>query len=167
MSTFHPQQAKGGVPPRPVAARPAVLTAAMAAVAVTGLITVVAGVMVLASGKEAIAEYLGVESTGLAFASVVDEAFSLMQARAIVFIVLGALALLGALLIRKGGVGARVYTTVVLLAVAGYGLFNWTDLEPFSLHVMPMVSALVAVVALIMVWLPGIGRYAKATKNRH
>jgi hypothetical protein len=105
--------------------------------------------------------------SGTMWDDVVVEWQGTMSTRAVVALVFAVALLLFALFARKGAVWARVMVTILALLSVGFphGLIL-SDAPPASLEMTSRAAALLALLALVMCWLPPVGRYKKALRSR-
>jgi len=99
--------------------------------------------------------------------SVVTEWQSTMSARATIAMVFAVAVLLLALGARKGAVWARVLLTIVILLSAAFPhALVLRDAAPTGLYSASLGAILLGLVAVVLCWLPPVGRYKKALRGR-
>ncbi|WP_326806603.1 MULTISPECIES: hypothetical protein [unclassified Streptomyces] len=104
--------------------------------------------------------------SGTMWDDVVTEWQGTMSARATIALVFAVALLLFALLARNGAVWARVMITIVaLLAAAFPHALILRDAAPSGLYMTSIAAILLGLLALVMCWLPPVGRYKKALRN--
>jgi FtsH-binding integral membrane protein len=157
-----------GQPPK----KPAMLTAALAVSALTALLVIISQVLSLATGrdviKDSLTDALGASTADLAgqlFKAELDDAYSTLQSRAILGIIGAALVLLFTFLARRASVGPRVTLTVVLLITAGLTVVSVRDVFPSAGKAMGGAAIALAVVAIVLLFLPPVSEYDRARKS--
>ncbi|MEN3358580.1 MAG: hypothetical protein V7637_2562 [Mycobacteriales bacterium] len=154
------------------AKKPAMLTAALAASTLTALLVIISQVLSLATGRDVIKDSLtaalGASTADLAgqlFKAELDDAYSTLQSRAILGIIAAALVLLFAFLARRGSIGPRVALTLVLLITAGLTLVSVRDVFPSAGKAAGTAAILLAVVSIVMLFLPPVNQYERTRKS--
>ena len=154
------------------AKKPAMLTAAVAVSTLTALLVIISQVLSLATGrdvlKNSLTDALGASTAELAgqlFKAELDDAYSTLQTRAILGIIAAVLVLLFTFLARRGSVGPRITLALVLLLTAGLTLVSVRDVFPSAGKAMGGVAMLLAVVAIVLLFLPPVNQYAQARKS--
>lgn len=160
--------------------RPATLLAAIAAAAVAALAAIIYAVTVLAAGPDLLKDILieKAKKAGLP-ADTVDalgaeilrdaasDDYDTLEARAYFMLVCGGLLLLFTLFMLKGALWARIMVTIFGVATVGLGaiLAGKTDESTQMMTLLSWLAVIVAVVAIVLTWLPANGRYAKSAKS--
>nr|WP_042190524.1 hypothetical protein [Kibdelosporangium sp. MJ126-NF4]CEL19408.1 hypothetical protein [Kibdelosporangium sp. MJ126-NF4]CTQ94793.1 hypothetical protein [Kibdelosporangium sp. MJ126-NF4] len=185
MSTYSTNPTHGGQA-MTAPSRPGTLVAALGAAALAGLLAVINGVYVLATGGAKVAaemvgslvaseEIPGVDpelaKSVAAQASTAAGAVAgdLLENRAYLFLGAGVLLLLFGLLMVKANTGIRIVTTifaVITVAVAGFFTLDYGSLAPSMMAITGWGAAILAIAAIVLTWLPANGSYAKALKQR-
>ncbi|MGI5347221.1 hypothetical protein ACQEU8_03390 [Streptomyces sp. CA-250714] len=105
--------------------------------------------------------------SGTMWDSVVTEWQGTMSARATIAMVFAVAVLLLALGARKGAVWARVLLTIVIVLSAAFPhALVLRDAAPTGLYAASLGAILLGLVALVLCWLPPVGRYKKALQGR-
>ncbi|MEW2454068.1 hypothetical protein [Streptomyces albus] len=178
----------GGPPEAPGAPtrRPVPLVAMLCAAVLSALSSALGALMVYLGGKDLADENVrkavasdpsavGLPSgtrpadiarmAGTAWDSVVTDWQGTMSARALLAAALAVALLLCALSARSGNRWARLALTLVALTAAAVPhVFILRDAAPVILHATSLCAAVLAVAAVVLCWLPSVGRYA-ATPN--
>jgi hypothetical protein len=168
----------GQIPAR--AHRPATLTIASVAGLVVGVLGALGAIVGIATGKDAVRDYTQKTLDGTigsdipsdlansAVSSAVDSGYHTLVVKAVVALVLAALIVAAALLVRGGSTPVRVVFSIVLaIGVCGGAGLPLTDADvlpkaDLGLYgLMPLLS----LVAIVCCWLPAGNRYAKARKR--
>lgn len=147
---------------RPGALRATVLVSALGAFCafLTALIT-------FADGRSLLSSSLGLSpADGGALAnSLVDSAYSTLKSRAIIGLVTVVIIVALAVAARSGRTGVRVGLTIMLPVAAVTWFLNVADSGvPGLLRGLDGVAVVLAVVALVLTWLPANNRYARERK---
>lgn len=147
--------------------RPGMLTATVAASSLGALCAFASALITFADGRSLLSSSLGLGPAGAgALAnSVLDDAYSTLKSRAIIALV--AVVITAALTIaaRGGRTGARVGLTIMLPLAAGAWVLNAADSGvPGVIGAPDGVAAVLAIIALVLVWLPPNNRYARERK---
>lgn len=160
--------------PAPVK-RPGVLTAGFFASLLSALAGIGGAIAIFIGGKKMVAE-LAVETMGgelgftpedignAAFDEIFADAYQKLAVRAGLVVFCCGLMLIAALLLRNGGLGGRVFFTVVL-PLSGLAWFVvLRDMAPTVTKAGGAISLVVGLVAAILIWLPAVNNYAAARK---
>jgi hypothetical protein len=173
MSGYQPQYQTGGPVSGPGQnrSRPGILTAALAASGLAGLLVIISQVMSIGTGKDLIQdslrEQLGDTGVGLAnslFQAELDDAYGTLKTRGIVGIVLALLVLLFTFLALRGGIGPRIALTVALVFMAGLTIISVKDIFPAVGKAGGTAAIILAPIAIILLFLPAVNAFAKAQK---
>lgn len=163
-------------------ARPGTLLAAIGAAAVAGLAATINGVLILAAGPDIMidiaAKVAGVSraelestlggSAGMdALRSAAEDDYGILKNRAYAVLVCGVLLLVAALLMQKAALWARILVTVVAVAAAGFSLLiaSKPDEGTVMMILLGWLGVILAIVTLVMAWLPANARYAKKSRR--
>ena len=159
-----------GGPPAP-ATRPTVLTVAVAGGVLVGVLNILAAVLVMTTGRDAVGKaterILG-DSLDLVSPEVqqkaIDEAYSALMLKAWVALVPAALVVLFALLSLGATTWARVVLAVFLVGgICGAApTIAETEIIPSGIAAVQIVAALLSVVVVVLLFLPPVNRFAKA-----
>jgi hypothetical protein len=160
--------------PAPVK-RPGVLTAGFFASLLSALAGLAGAIAIYVGGKKMVAElaveYMGAELGftaedigNAAFDEIFADAYDTLATRAGLVVFCCGLMLIAALLLRNGGLGGRVFFTVVLPLSAFAWVVMLRDMAPAVTKIGGAVSLVVGLVAAILIWLPAVNRYAAARK---
>jgi hypothetical protein len=179
--TSYPQAPAGYGQQAPVAvSRPATLVAAVGAAVLGALLAVVDGALIISGSKdiatslagEVLADEAGMtldqarELGGGLMDAAIGEATDTLNARAYLIIGLGVFLLLfGLLMLRKAATWARVLLTLTALPALGNGIRIATDEGTGAMMIVAWAVAIVALLTIVLTWLPANHRYAKARKG--
>jgi hypothetical protein len=155
--------------------RPATLSAAVWGAVLTSLLTFAGALVMITAGKDSIREFVAVTAgpdlAGAleeAAAAVIDEAYQTLLVKAGVAIAFALLVLLFAVLARSGRTGVRVGLAIALVlclcASTGLQLAESDVLPGFSVLVVS-VTPLIALVTVVLLFLPPSNRYAAARRR--
>ncbi|ALG06140.1 hypothetical protein AOZ06_03675 [Kibdelosporangium phytohabitans] len=161
--------------------KPGTLMAALVTTALAGLLGVINSVYVLVVGGKEVAGQLianvaadvtGQDANELAVNAakgIAGEALGdQVEGRAYLLLVPAALVLLFALMMNKASTGIRVTATifaVITVAEAGWFSLDYGSAAPTLMAVTGWGAAIVGIVAIVLMWLPANGQYAKALKR--
>jgi hypothetical protein len=168
VSTSEYQSTASSAPIRP--ARPAVLTAAIVTALTAGVFNAVSAIAIFTRGRESL-EKIVVDEIGVSdvsgvsdiLAAAVTEAESILSTRAWIGTATAVLTIALALIARNGRTPARVMLAVALLAnLCGAGIqgIEAQYLPNLSLICIALAS-LASIVAIPLLFLPAVNRYAK------
>jgi hypothetical protein len=161
-----------GTPTAP-AKRPTVLTVAVVGGVLVGVLNILAAVLVMTTGQDAIAkatERLLGDTLDLVSPEVrqnaIDEAHSALMLKAWAALVPAALVVLFALLSWSAATWARVVLAVFLVGgICGAApTIAETEIIPAGIAGVQIVAALLSVAVVVLLFLPPVNRYAKARK---
>lgn len=146
--------------------RPSTLTAAVVVSGLGALCALVSAVITFTDGRSLLSSSLGLgPGDGSLGNSVLDAAYSTLKARAVLGLVAVVIVMVLALAARSGRTGVRVGLTVVLPLAAVAWILNAADSGvPATIGGPDGAAALLAVIALVLVWLPANNRYARERK---
>lgn len=146
--------------------RPSTLTAAVVVSGLGALCALVSAVITFTDGRSLLSSSLGLgPGDGSLGNSVLDDAYSTLKARAVLGLVAVVIVMVLALAARSGRTGVRVGLTVVLPLAAVAWILNAADSGvPATIGGPDGAAALLAVIALVLVWLPANNRYARERK---
>ena len=168
-----------GLPLPPAVPRkaPGTLTAAVWLGVVSGLLTILGGVMDIVSGKDSINKALSKAAGALGVdpdlvqqvaGDELNKAYHTLVIKAAVAIVVGVAILAVALAARNAAMWARITLTVVLVV----GMCAGSGLQLGDRSVLPSVSVIAAaltpllsIAAIVLLFLPATNRYASARKG--
>jgi len=151
--------------------RPRVLVAALAASATVAVLTLLSQVLVLAGGQDGARDAVLAElpADASAFPDLVEtavaQAYDTLQARAWTGIVAAVLVLLLTAAAMRAGRVARVALVVMLAVSALLMLRSVTDVFPSGSQALGVAAALLTPVAVVLLFLPPVGRY-RAARHR-
>jgi hypothetical protein len=159
--------------------RPVVLLAAIGVAVLAALVAIVDGVLMLTGGKElalditakAIAEVSGqsVDAVKASGDSLLDigaaEITDSLNSRGGMALAFGALLLVFGLLMFGASMWSRVLVTLFGLLTAAIGLRIVTDDVTSTIDGLGGAALVLALIAVVLTWLPGTGRYNKARKQ--
>lgn len=156
--------------------RPGVLNAGLFTALLSAIAGIAGAVAIFAGGKEMVgkiagdylAEQLGFNAgdlSGEMYDAVIGEAYSSLQFRAGVVVFFGVLVLVAALTVINGSTGGRVFLTIVAPLSIGWYVLVIADLAPVATKSLGAVSIVAALVAVVLLWLSPVGRFAKARKR--
>jgi hypothetical protein len=176
MSGYQPQYQTGAPVsgPGPNRSRPGILTAALAASGLAGLLVIISQVMSITTGKDLIQdslrEQLGPDLAGLAASLALvelDDAYTTLKTRGVLGIVLALIVLLFTVLALRGGIGPRVTLTIMLVLMAGLMIISVRDVFPSFGKAAGTAAIILAPVAIILMFMPAANAFAKARKTPH
>ena len=140
------------------------LTVAASIGGLGALLGVVWGVLLLAGGKSLVRPVVEayanqnagdlVSSGMINLDDLVDTAYQGLQSRADIFLALGVLGLIAAVLVLRAVGWARIVLCVLGVIIIGLAAVDLTDLSPGTLHVLDGGMAICVLVAVICQWLP-------------
>ncbi|MFI8848986.1 hypothetical protein [Streptomyces sp. 891-h] len=105
--------------------------------------------------------------TGTAWDGIVTDWESTMSARATIALVLAVAVALFALFARTGAIWARVLLSVfAVLAAAFPHMLVLRDAAPTGLYATSLGAIVLGLLAVVLCWLPPVGRYGKALRGR-
>ncbi|MBO8202573.1 hypothetical protein JW613_30450 [Streptomyces smyrnaeus] len=105
--------------------------------------------------------------TGTAWDGIVTDWQSTMSARATIALVFSVAVLLFALFARTGAVWARVLLSVVAVLAAVFPhMLVLRDAAPAGLYATSLGAIVLGLLAVVLCWLPPVGRYKKALQGR-
>jgi peptidoglycan/LPS O-acetylase OafA/YrhL len=84
-----------------------------------------------------------------------DTAYQGLQPRADIFLVLGVLGLIAAVLVLRAIGWARIVLCVLGVVVIGLAAVDLGDLSPGTLHALDAVMSICVLAAIVCQWLPG------------
>ena len=147
--------------------RPSTLTTTVLVSALSGFCAFVSALITFADGRSLLSSSLGLGSAdaGAMANSVLDDAYSTLKSRAIIALV--AVVIVGALAVaaRGGRTGVRVGLTIMLPVAAVAWVPNAADSGvPGLLRGLDVLAVVLAVIALVLIWLPPNNRYARERK---
>ncbi len=154
--------------------RPAALTIGVAVGVIAGVAGLLAGVVLLITGRESIEEFIsatfGGETAELAkdlIAAEIDEAVRTLNVKAYTGIVVAALVIVFAALSAKASRATRVLYTLVALVYVLIVIVLLVDAEVIAgiAVLFAVVGALAAVVAIPLLFLPAVNRFGKARRS--
>ena len=132
------------------------------------LVTFVAGRSMLHSS---LLSALGVKSLGGTHGlldAAVDAAYSTLQSRAVMAVVMFFLLAGLAFLARRGRTGARIGLSVALLVAIGIWLTNVRDGGvPGTIRALDGAAVILGFSAIVLAWLPATQRFANSNKAQH
>jgi hypothetical protein len=170
MTSTYSSAATGTAPSRPGA-----LLAGLAASAGAGLLTIVSQGLVLAGGEEtaraAVEDELGAElgsqvaELPALFDAAVAEAQDTLETRAFLGIGVAVVVLVLTAVAMRGGRVARGFLVAFLALGALLMLRSVTDVFPSTATAVGWVAILLAPVAAVLLFLPGVGRYRAARRG--
>lgn len=144
--------------------RSSMLTVAAAIGGLGALLGVVWGVLLLVGGKglvkPAVEAYVNQNAGDLVSSGVlnaddlVDTAYQGLQSRADIFLALGVLGLIAAVLVLRAVGWARIVLCVLGVITIGLAAVDLTDLSPGTLHVLDAGMMICLLAAVICQWLP-------------
>jgi hypothetical protein len=152
----------------PAPQRPGLLLAAALGGVLVAAMTVIAQVLALTGGKAAIEDTArselgaGAGTFAALLQAAVDEAYQTLQARAGVGFIVAAMVLLLALLVIRGQLWARISLAVFLVFDALLMTLSVSDVFPRAGKVIGTLSILLAILVLVLLFMPPIGRYNRA-----
>jgi hypothetical protein len=158
-------------PPSGPVARPAILTAGIAAAIGAALLTIVAQVLALAGGKDALADAVAdklgitVDPNGL-LGPALDDAYSTIQTRAYAGIVVALVVAVLALVARNAGTGPRIALAIMLAIGAILMIRSVTDAFPGGAKALGTVAIILAPIAIVLLFLPAVNQYKAARAGR-
>ena len=163
-------------PPAAQTKRSGMLTAAASIGGLGALLGVAWGVLLLAGGtgfvRPSVEAYANQQAGDLVSAGAlnVDDlaatAYQGLQPRADIFLVLGVLGLITAVLVFLALGWARIVLCVLGLGLIGLTAVDLGDLSPGTLHVLDAVIAVCVLVAIVCQWLPGSNAAVRERKAR-
>jgi hypothetical protein len=163
--------AQYGAAPVPRPTRPGVLTAGIGVSVLAAVLVVAAQLVSLATGRTVIQnslrDALGSDGANLAnalFKAALDDAYSTLQARAILGISLSALVLLFAALALRGRLAVRVTLAVVLGITAALTVVSVGDVFPAISKAAGGAAIAAAVGAIVLLFLPAANQFGAARK---
>ena len=170
--TQHPRLPGTPAPAKPKV--PGTLTGAAVLTGLAALLGIITLVVTMASGKDMLlsdtADAVGLSTTELAnddgVQYALQQAFDILQSRAVFFTVFSVIFLALLLPLRGGRTWARV--TYSICAPISIGLLVYTLLDegvPSLLKVLDGVNAVAALVALVLVWMGPSNAFNRARKN--
>ena len=159
-----------GAPAGPVT-RPRELTIGVLLALGAAVLTILAQVLALSGGKDALRdkvleEFPGLESAGSLLPLALDEAYDTIKTRAILGIVVAIVAAGLALASRGASKGVRITLAFFLMAGVALMLRSVTDVFPGAAIAVGVVAMLLAPVAVIVILLPATDKYRAARKAR-
>jgi hypothetical protein len=144
--------------------RPSTLTATVAVSALGAFCAVMSAVITFTDGRSLLSSSLGLGQGSLAD-SLVDSAYSTLKSRAIIALVTVVITAVLAFAARGGRTGVRVGLTIMLPVAALTWVLNVTDSGvPGLLRGLDGAAVVLALVGLVMIWLPANNKYARARK---
>lgn len=156
--------------------KPATIKAAAVLVALAALATLANAVIALANGKsllhsmavDSVNQVTGGQSSGLDLGSLIDDAvnqeYQTLQARAYVGIAIAIGYLLLFRPVSRGARKLRVVATLLAAVAVVMAVIDVRDDTPALLHVFDVAELVVAVLTVVVLWLPASGAYARARK---
>lgn len=147
--------------------RPSTLTAAVLVSALGALSAFISALITFADGRSLLSSSLGLgpADAGSLANSVLDAAYNTIKSRAIIGLVAVVIILALAIAARGGRTGVRVGLTIMLPLAAVAWILNAVDSGVPGLIGGPDgVAVVLAVIALVLVWLPANNRYARERK---
>jgi hypothetical protein len=158
-------------PPTGPVARPTVLSAGIVAALGAALLTIVAQVLALSGGRDALAaavkKELGITiDPGGLLGPALDEAYSTIQSRAYAGIVVAVIVAVLALVARNGSTGGRVALAILLAIGALLMIRSVTDAFPGGAKAIGTVAIILAPIAIVLVFLPAVNQYKAARAAR-
>ncbi|GLZ32164.1 hypothetical protein Lesp02_43520 [Lentzea sp. NBRC 105346] len=155
--------------------KPGVLTAGFFSALLSVLAGVAGALVIFIGGKEMVAELakdyfgaeLGISENALGsamYAEVFAEAYDKLAFRAGLVVFFCVLALIATLLLRNGGLGGRVFFTVVFPLT----VFAWwvvlRDMAPMGTKIAGYAGITAGLIAVVLIWLPAVNKYNEARK---
>lgn len=146
--------------------RPSTLTAAVLVSSLAAFCAFVSALITFTDGRSLLSSSLGLPGDAGSLAStVLDAAYSTIKSRAIIGLVAAVIIVVLAIAARGGRTGVRVGLTITLPLAAVAWILNAADSGVPGLIGGPDgVAVLLAVIALVLVWLPANNRYARERK---
>lgn len=147
--------------------RPSTMTAAVLVSALGAFCAFVSALITFTDGRSLLSSSLGLGTgdAGSLASTVLDAAYSTLKSRAIMGLVAAVIIIVLAIAARGGRTGVRVGLTVMLPLAAVAWILNAADSGVPGLIGGPDgVAVLLAVIALVLVWLPPNNRYARERK---
>jgi hypothetical protein len=147
--------------------RPGALTAAVVVCTLGALSALISAVITFADGRSLLTSSLGLgpADAGSLASSVLDAAYNTIKSRAIIGLAAVVIILALAIAARGGRTGVRVGLTIMLPLAAAAWILNVVDSGVPGLIGGPDgVAVVLAVIALVLVWLPANNRYARERK---
>ena len=160
------------------AAAPAPLKAAAALAVLAALTTVANAVVALTDGKsllhsmatDAVTQAAGGQTDGLDLSSLIDDAvnqaYSTVQARAYIGIVIAVCYLAVFLPVARGARKLRVVASLLAAAAVAMAVIDLSDQTPSTLHMFDIAEIGCAAAMLVAAWLPSSNAYVKARRSR-
>jgi hypothetical protein len=156
--------------PATAPARPRVLLAALATSAAAGVLTIVSQGLVLSGGeataREAVEEELGTAASELTSLTdlAVSEAMDTLQTRAWLGIVVAGIVLALTVVAARAGRVARGFLAAFLVIGVLLMLRSVTDVFPADAQLAGVAAVVLALVAVVLLYLPPVGRYRAARR---
>jgi hypothetical protein len=147
--------------------RPSTLTATVLVSALGAFCALMSALITFADGRSLLSSSLGLgPATGGALAnSVLDAAYSTLKSRAIIGLVAVVIIVALTIAARGGRTGVRVGLTIMLPVAAAAWVINVVDSGvPGLLRGLDGAAVILAVIALVLIWLRPNNRYARERK---
>jgi hypothetical protein len=145
--------------------RSGLLTVAASIGGLGALLGVAWGVLLLAGGRgfvrPAVEAYANQQAGDLVSAGMLnvddlaDTAYQGLQPRADIFLALGVLGLIAAVLVLRAVGWARIVLCVLDVVILGLAAVDLGDLSPGTLHALDAVMSICVLAAIVCQWLPG------------
>jgi hypothetical protein len=167
----YPQPGAPIAPTGPVA-RPTALNVGVLLALGAAVLTILAQVLAIAGGKDALRDKVLEEFPGLAAVGpaamdlALDEAMDTIKTRAILGIVVAIVVAALALAARGASKGLRITLAFFLMAGVALMLRSVTDVFPGAAIAIGVLAMLLAPVAVIVILLPAVDKYRAARKAR-
>jgi hypothetical protein len=147
--------------------RPSTLRAMVLVSALGAFCALLSALITFADGRSLLSSSLGLgPATGGALAnSVVDAAYSTLKSRAIIALVAVVIVVALTIAARGGRTGVRVGLTIMLPVAAVAWVINAADSGvPGLIRGLDGLAAVLAIIGLVLVWLPANNTYARERK---
>lgn len=154
--------------------RSTTLTVAASLGGLGALLGVVWGIMLLAGGtaliRPTVEAYANqnagdlISSGAISVDDLVNTAYSSFQSRADIFLVLGVLSLIMAVLVGRAMGWARIVQCVLAVSIIGLAGIDLTDLSPGSLKALDALMMISMLIAIVCQWLPGSNAAVRGRK---
>jgi len=157
-----PASGVGGEGRRPSTLRATVLVSALGA-----LSAVASALITFADGRSLLSSSLGLSpaDAGALANSLLDAAYSTLKSRAIIALVAVVIVVALAIAARGGRTGVRVGLTIALPVAAVVWVLNVADSGvPGLIRGLDGLAVILAVIGLVLLWLPPNNRYARERK---
>jgi hypothetical protein len=147
--------------------RPSTLRATVLVSALGTFCALMSALITFADGRSLLSSSLGLgpADTGTLANSVLDDAYSTLKSRAIIALVAVVIIVALTIAARGGRTGVRIGLTIMLPVAAVIWVLNAVDNGvPGLFRGLDGVATVLAVIALVLIWLPPNNRYARQRK---